>query len=363
MNAKQDYTVAKNETLQTWHVRYYVDGKRKSHQLGNFCDLTEEQAKAKAKSMWRALTKTPAPAVPLVRDLVAEFAATEMSDRFSTRRSYDAWLRNHILPRWGDSPITELQALEVRDWLRELALGAKSKAHIKGLVSQLWAHAMLHRYVDLAVNPMALFKLKGTSTERRKPRSLTVEEFQKFFAKLDEPVRTIALTCVCLGLRISECLALKWSDVDWFKSELTVQRGIVMGRVGEVKTEGSRRTMALAPEMIAALKARHQATEFSGPEDWIFASPISIGRNPISYPWVWKSFQIGARKAGVGTFGTHTMRHSYRSWLDAAGTPIAVQQKLMRHSDIRTTMNTYGNVVTDELVTANLAVAKLAIQH
>jgi integrase len=40
--------------------------------------------------------------------------------------------------------------------------------------------------------------------------------------------------------------------------------------------------------------------------------------------------------------GTHTLRHTFRSWLDAAGTRIAVQTKLMRHADIRTTMNTYG---------------------
>jgi len=40
------------------------------------------------------------------------------------------------------------------------------------------------------------------------------------------------------------------------------------------------------------------------------------------------------------------MRHSYRSWLDAVGTPIAVQQKLMRHASITTTMNIYGDVVT-----------------
>ena len=55
--------------------------------------------------------------------------------------------------------------------------------------------------------------------------------------------------------------------------------------------------------------------------------------------------------------GTHTFRHMYRSWLDAVGTPIAVQQKMMRHSDIRTTMNIYGDVVTDEMSTAGLKVA------
>jgi hypothetical protein len=47
------------------------------------------------------------------------------------------------------------------------------------------------------------------------------------------------------------------------------------------------------------------------------------------------------------------MRHTYRSWLDVVGTPIAVQQKLMRHADIRTTMNVYGDVVTDEMAVAS----------
>jgi integrase len=49
--------------------------------------------------------------------------------------------------------------------------------------------------------------------------------------------------------------------------------------------------------------------------------------------------------------------------LDAAGTPIAVQQKLMRHSDIRTTLNVYGDVVTDEMAQANSKVASMALSQ
>ncbi len=47
-----------------------------------------------------------------------------------------------------------------------------------------------------------------------------------------------------------------------------------------------------------------------------------------------------------------SMRHSYRSWLDAVGTPVALQQKLMRHADIRTTINMYGDVITDGMAQA-----------
>ena len=44
------------------------------------------------------------------------------------------------------------------------------------------------------------------------------------------------------------------------------------------------------------------------------------------------------------------------------GTPIAVQQKLMRHSDIRTTMNIYASVVTDEIEKASSRVAGIALK-
>lgn len=61
--------------------------------------------------------------------------------------------------------------------------------------------------------------------------------------------------------------------------------------------------------------------------------------------------------------GTHTFRHTHRMWLDAVGTPIATQQKMMRHSDIRTTMNIYGTVFDDSMITAGNKVAALAFSN
>jgi integrase len=55
------------------------------------------------------------------------------------------------------------------------------------------------------------------------------------------------------------------------------------------------------------------------------------------------------------------MRHTYRARLDAVGTSIAVQQKLMRHADIRTTMNIYGDIVTDEMEQAHSKVVRMAL--
>ena len=70
--------------------------------------------------------------------------------------------------------------------------------------------------------------------------------------------------------------------------------------------------------MIEALRAWKQTTQFSAQEDWIFASPAQIGRLP------WSADSV-------------------------------------RHADIRTTMNTYGEVVTDEMSQAATKVAGLAL--
>jgi integrase len=111
-------------------------------------------------------------------------------------------------------------------------------------------------------------------------------------------------------------------------------------------------------EVLTQWKATSQ---FSGNEDWMFASPAKLGRQPWSYDQVLRSFVKAGTGSGIGKLGTHSMRHTYRSWLDAVGTSLAVQQKLMRHADIRTTMNVYGDIVTDEMSVASGKVANLAL--
>jgi len=104
-----------------------------------------------------------------------------------------------------------------------------------------------------------------------------------------------------------------------------------------------------------------QKTLFGSVDDWVFASPFKLGRLPYSYTGFWRELEQAAKAAGIGHLGTHAFRHTYRSWLDAVGTPIAVQQKLMRHSDIRTTMNIYGDVVTNEMAQSHSKVVGLAL--
>jgi integrase len=345
----------------TWYVRWYENGDRKQKRLGTIRWPTREEAEQGNRHQLSLYNKPSNREVPTVAELIQQFSEEKMSKRFSMGRSNEAWIRNHILPKWGDSQITDLQARPVEFWLRGLALAPKSLVHTRGLVRQLWDFAMWTGSIETQRNPMQLVTVKG-ATKRKKPRSLTEDEFRKFVANLDEPIRTLALLCVSFGLRISEVLALRWSDVDWLQGTLEISRGIVMQHVGDVKTTESARNMAIDRELLAVLKSWKQTSQFASEGDWLFASPVKIGRQPISYPHVWQTFQEAAREAGIPQFGTHTLRHTYRSWLDAVGAPIAVQQKLMRHTDIRTTMNVYGDVVTDEMRQAHSKVVRMALR-
>jgi integrase len=141
----------------------------------------------------------------------------------------------------------------------------------------------------------------------------------------------MALLCCCLGLGISECLGLRWSDVDWLNGKLLVGRGIVCQQVDDVKTSESQKLLVVAGERLTALQTWKQASQFSGADDWMFASPVQLGRLLWSYDQVWRVYQKAAKAAAIGGVGTHRLRYTFRTWLDSVG----VQQRLMRRADIR----------------------------
>ena len=358
-------SVVLDKRIKTWNFFFWENGKRRSKKIGTVSQYPTKASAWRAAKPLRDAVESQLQVVSTnlltVRSLVDQYRAEKMPRRNDTRRSYEVWLSNHILPKWGDCALTELQARPVELWIESLPLAPKSKVHIRGVLSILWDFAMWRGEVPIERNPMQLVTIKGATRRTRNPRSLTVEEFQQFVQYLEEPFRTMALLCVCFGLRISECLALRWSDVDWLNGRLRVERGIVCQKVDDVKTSESRRALHIDSEMLNVLKLWKQTTQFSENEDWMFASPVQIGHLPWSYDQVRRMYQKAGAKAGIGALGTHLLRHTYRLWLDAVGTPVAVQQKLMRHADIRTTMNIYGDIVTDEMAVASGKVTCLAL--
>src|ERR1035438_2437486 len=86
----------------TWNYLFYDHGKRRSQRIGTKKDYPTKAA------AWKAVTPAeskPQPSsAPTVAVLVDQYRAEKMPTRYSTRRSYDAWLRNHVLPKFGAAP-------------------------------------------------------------------------------------------------------------------------------------------------------------------------------------------------------------------------------------------------------------------
>ena len=107
-----------------------------------------------------------------------------------------------------------------------------------------------------------------------RPRILDLEEFGKLVFAIKEPYKTMVLVAGCLGLRISEIMALQWSDFNFDNSTLLVQRGIVHARVGDVKTEYSKDHLPLDPLLVDVLmKPRDTCSPTA--EGWLFANPAT----------------------------------------------------------------------------------------
>jgi integrase len=133
--------------------------------------------------------------VPTIAELTGEYRKAAMPERASTRRGYESWFRNHILPRWGAVKLTDLKPDPVETWLRELPLSTKSKRNIRGLLTILWDFGMKKEYATIGRNPMELVTIRRMAGEKRRlpVKDLTAEQFQALLSALgdDACLRTI----------------------------------------------------------------------------------------------------------------------------------------------------------------------------
>jgi integrase len=122
---------------------------------------------------------------------------------------------------------------------------------------------------------------------------------------------------VLTGLRVGELLALKWNDIDFQKSQISVTRSIVMQRIGDCKTEASRKPVPMDLRLASALYNWRMISPYPRPDDWILASPHSNGQLPY---WPARSTELtfyrqpkfSASRALAGTPSGAPTRHSSR---------------------------------------------------
>jgi integrase len=275
---------------------------------------------------------------------------------YSTAAGYQSRLKKYLKPRWGSTLLADFKALEVTEWLKSLPLAPKTRGHLKALLHLLFERAMLWELIDIQRNPIELVKIKGVSKRQKRPQTLSPEQFQEMLALLREPYRTMAIVAMCTGLRASELLALRWEHIDFEAGAMLVQQGAVNGRIGRVKTEASHDEVPLDPAFAEVLlKWKGDRTE-----GLVFPSPVTGGCFHAGILQR-KILRPTGERIGVSRLGFHTFRHAYRSLLDETGAPIGVQQKLMRHSNISTTMDIYGSSTLRAKQQANSKVVEMVM--
>src|SRR5205814_9742917 len=129
-----------------------------------------------------------------IGDLVQHFQQRELRTgfawrTFSTRNTYEGYLRKWILPRWSKHPTGTLKAGEVELWLRSLPLARASCAKIRNLMSMLFNHGM--RYEICNRNPIQL--VRQSAKRRTVPVILSANEVQRLLSVLGVRESTLVL--------------------------------------------------------------------------------------------------------------------------------------------------------------------------
>jgi integrase len=282
--------------------------------------------------------------------------------KYSTVCSYLTVLNKRIRPQWGDKGLAAIKPVLIQDWLKQMEAAPKTKGHIKALLHRLYEKAMLWELVEVQRNPLDLVEVKGVSKRRKRPLILSPEQFWSIVERLPEPYRIMVIAAQCLGLRVSELLVLKWSDIDFPARTMRVTRAIVHGRIDNVKTEYSEDDLPLDARFTEVLEDWRERC-LNTVEGWIFPNPNTA--KPFHASTIQQDYIAPAGKhLGFDrNVGWHTFRHTYRSLLDVAGAPMGVQQKLMRHAQIGTTMNVYGDAYMENKRDANSKVVEMVLQR
>jgi integrase len=323
---------------------------------------TQSNARRAAQTLLLSINaENPNSGVVTFGAVIDRYLVEELPNRHSTARGYQCWLKNHIRPKWGEYPIDQIKPLAVEQWLKGLDLAPKSKGHLKNQMRILFNCAMPWELLPYHANPMGLVRVKDSSKRVRVPTVLTIEQFKEVLLQIPEPYRTMCIVAGCLGLRISEVLGLQWCDFDWEKHQVQIRRSWVYAHVGEPKTENSKRPMPLDPALEKPLRDhRYRLPQTLQASTWVFPSKRT---GMPSHPWSAQRRWLlrAGEKVGAGRLGWHAFPHTYSTLLNEYGTEVKVRQELLRHADIRTTMNIYTRAVPARLREANSKVVRLLL--
>jgi integrase len=373
---------------KNWMFRYYftraIDGKRVEN-MRTVCLISQFPSEKKAwEEVKRKKLDLLEGTTPCTFGELIDHYKTHELDK-STKAKGTVYrdkhnLDDYVLPRWGTTSPSEIKPLEVEQWLRSIPnLMAPTVAKIKTVMGQVYKHAQRHGLIsrDEGTNPMPFVRCSATSDYEAV--SVSPEQTFAILEQLEQPEYTLALLIACTGLRQSEALALQWGDLDFEKHAIHVRRSWVLSAEGKGKTKLAKSDMPMHPILAEAMQTWHKETLYHRDTEWVFASNKCGGKVPRCGSIAAQDYlRPAAVKAGVLTFeeiskdeagkvtgiyrdgrgdvvtrfGWHNLRHGLSSFLVAAGTDPKTVQSLLRHANIKTTMDIYAHANSDNKMAA-----------
>lgn len=201
--------------------------------------------------------------------------------------------------------------------------------------------------------------------KQRHGRSLSEDKARDLLelAKTDR-LGALWIVLLSLGLRRGEAIALTWQDYDPKAKTLNVTKArkkegskVV---VGSLKTDSSKRLIPL-PTFVCDVLENHRNSQQA--EQKVLASHDVAWKQPTAmFTTAWgqwldpdntsKLFKTLAAKVGLADWHLHELRHSAATILLSNGVPLEQVSKLLGHSSIRITSDTYSHLLTEHLRSA-----------
>jgi|AntAceMinimDraft_13_1070369.scaffolds.fasta_scaffold07205_1 integrase len=241
--------------------------------------------------------------------------------------------------------------------LKDLGFSDATRRQTFVILKALYADAIRDRLV--AYDPTT--ELKTPKVAFQEAQFFTADQLRDIFEagtgrRYTEFFRLIALT----GLRKGEALALRWSDIDLENRTLTVRHSLSRNAgelvLGPTKNARSRRTLELSDRLIELLKAwrlqqkeeRLKAGSQYRPSAFLITTQLGGPVDPRSFL---RDFQVLTKLVGLGG-SVHTLRHSAASLMIEIDVPLAVISRVLGHSSISVTVDTYGHLTKDSTAQA-----------
>jgi integrase len=228
-----------------------------------------------------------------------------------------AW-RNHVCPRWGDVPITELRAIDLQEWLLTLSLGAATSS--LSTLSRVFERAAT--YMPLPLNPFAAnvkYELPRANTKKRSKKVYNLAQALEVLDRLHGTTLEAPFILACFaGCRSGESLAVKTSDVHAIAcgQSLVIAAPVFRqmpqgGRtpVDSVKTERSNRTTFVLPHAAHRLMRIRDAYASEGRE-WLGDRGDGTPMNRSIVSGRWKAF---CKSTGTEYIPWSNLRNSWRT--------------------------------------------------